>query len=102
MKRALSALPRRRNPSAILAGIETAARRICCDNPYVSVLGKPAVNAYTASTNSCAFRHTNRSRKLRATGLVSGIKTRGVQGSKLQVSNHTGGSHERLLRASQG
>ena len=33
MKRVLSAGPRLRNPSAMLAGIETAARRIWCDKP---------------------------------------------------------------------
>src|SRR5947209_6189596 len=36
MNRALSALPRRRNPSAMLAGMDTEARRICEDSPYRS------------------------------------------------------------------
>ena len=43
MYRAFSGLPRRRNPSAILAGTETAAR-IYSAKPCVSALGKAAVN----------------------------------------------------------
>jgi len=39
--------------SAKLAGMETAARRICCDNPYVACLGKPEVNASTANKLVC-------------------------------------------------
>jgi hypothetical protein len=52
MNRALSALPLRRKPSAMLAGIETALRRICDARPYVSDFGKLAVEEYAASTNS--------------------------------------------------
>ena len=39
MQRALSGFLRRLNPSAILAGTDTAARRICDTKPYNSCLG---------------------------------------------------------------
>ena len=35
----------RAEPSAILPGMETAARRICELSPYISCFGKPAVNS---------------------------------------------------------
>jgi hypothetical protein len=47
-------------PSAILAAIDTAARRICDVKPNLSSLGNRSVNLYTSTTKSIAFFQTSK------------------------------------------
>lgn len=47
-------------PSAILTGMDTLARRICEVRPYFSSGGKTAVREYICLTNSKLFFHTSR------------------------------------------
>jgi hypothetical protein len=44
----------------MLAGTDTAARRIWLVKPYVSLAGNPAVAEYTTLTRSTARRHARR------------------------------------------
>jgi len=59
-----SALLYRALPSAMFAGIDTAARRSWIVNPNRSSLGNVAVTAWISTTKSTASCQTSRSRKL--------------------------------------
>lgn len=62
VRKFLVSLPRRRLPSAIFEGIETAHLRICEVSPYCSSFGNSRVYSYRTVTRSMLFCQTIRSR----------------------------------------
>jgi hypothetical protein len=79
---------RRPQPSAILAPIETAARRSWLVNPYISSRGKDLEASYTASDKSYALRQTLSSLKSFNSRSDYGAYSRALQ-FLAKASDHT-------------
>src|SRR6266511_3016714 len=90
MKRALSALPRRRNPSAMLAGMETALPHLQSESVGF-LLRESGGEGVNGQHEFVSLAPDHQIAEGSCSGPMGRHKQEGVHGSMLQVSHPTGG-----------